>query len=91
MAYAATFAIGSTFGPVAMMYGQIADRYAPIVCRIPPGFDAGDGPVYALQCEDGATGGTTVLQTCAGNVLSLGTSVGMGCKVPVFRVFYTGS
>ncbi|KAG8528617.1 uncharacterized protein KY384_006304 [Bacidia gigantensis] len=94
VAYAATFQIGSTFGPIAMMYGEIMAGYAPIVCRIPPGFDAGDGPVYSLQCTDGALGTLMTLQKCgSGNLFYLGDRVHTedGCVAAFFRVYYTGN
>ena len=95
VAYAGTFEVGSTFGPVALMYGTIAQQYVPIVCQINP--PDGVTPVSSLSCVDGANGSNMILQVC-GSSLYLGTYVGsigaapgpvQNCVVDTFKVTYT--
>ena len=95
VSYAATFKVGSTFGPVALMYGAIAAQYVPIVCQINP--PTAVTPVSSLSCVDGANGSNMILQMC-GSSLYLGTYVGsigaapnpvQNCVVATFKVTYT--
>ena len=95
VAYAATFEVGSTFGPVVLMYGTIAAQYVPIVCQITPPDTATS--VSSLSCVDGANGSNMILQVC-GSSLYLGTYVGSigaapnpvrNCMVDTFKVTYT--
>lgn len=95
VAYAATFEVGSTFGPVALMSGTIAPQYVPIVCQINP--PTALTPVPSLSCVDGANGSNMILQMC-GSSLYLGTYVGsigsapnpvQNCVVATFKVTYT--
>ena len=94
VAYVATFQIGATQGPVALMFGTIDPSYVPIVCRI-LSFSGGDDPLYVLSCRDGANGANMMLQKCAGNFLylgtTLGTTLGTGCMAQTFQVYYTGT
>ncbi|MDI1489111.1 MAG: hypothetical protein OHK93_008389 [Ramalina farinacea] len=95
VAYAATFEVGSTFGPVALMYGTIAPQYVPIVCQINP--PTAVTPVSSLSCVDGANGSNMILQMCGSN-LYLGAYMGSigaapnpvrNCMVATFKVTYT--
>ncbi len=88
VAYAATFQVGSTSGPVSMQYGEITAGYAPIICQTLP---VAGQTYYTLSCMDGANGVNNLVQQCASDILYLGATLGAGCSASTFLVTYQTS